>query len=99
MRRAAPPVPLEEFLGLPMAKRPGFSRGLNRSVLQLTDQSIWWSSLEKGQWTPQQVVNGVGTSCRPALAAWKGLLYMAWKGAHNDSSIWWSAFDGNAWGA
>ncbi len=66
------------------------------------DTGIWFRAAVKGDpfllWqTPQQNVPGVGTSLGPALTAYSGLLYMAWKGAGDDEGIWWTVYDGSNW--
>ncbi|MBV9282407.1 MAG: S8/S53 family peptidase [Chloroflexi bacterium] len=38
-----------------------------------------------------------GLGLAPALAVFKGKLYMAWKGVERDESIWWTTFDGTHW--
>jgi hypothetical protein len=45
-------------------------------------------------WAPQQVVPNVGTSASPALANFKGGVYLAWKG-ESDTSILWSKLGAN----
>ena len=38
-----------------------------------------------------------GVGLPPALHAYGGRLYMAWKGMERDDTIWWSTFDGTKW--
>ncbi len=62
------------------------------------DSNIYYSqSRNLGSWDSQQVVNGVGTSDRPALCMFNGKMIMAWKGAPGDSGLYWASFDGNGW--
>ena len=65
------------------------------------DVGIYWSSAVTGfDWLPQGKVPGVGTSTKPALAAFKGLIYMAWRGFGDNSGIYWSvSADGINWAA
>lgn len=45
----------------------------------------------------QQVVPNVATNGGPALAVFRGVLHMAWRGANTDERLWHSTFDGSAW--
>jgi hypothetical protein len=49
------------------------------------------------QWSDTQVLSDRATSRSPALAEFKGKLYMAWTGAGNDHNIYWSTFNGTQW--
>ena len=48
-------------------------------------------------WTSQGQIPGAGTSARPALAMFNGMMHAAWKGISGDSTIYWSRFDGESW--
>lgn len=66
------------------------------------DQRIWWSSFDGNSWAPQQYIidergTTIGTSDRPALAVFNGVLYMAWKGIEGDQRLWWSSSNGSGW--
>ncbi len=63
------------------------------------DVGIYWSSAATGfDWLPEGKVPGVGTSAKPALAAFSGRLYMAWRGFGDDAGIYWSSSqDGMNW--
>jgi hypothetical protein len=39
------------------------------------------------EWSGQAVVEGIGTSHRPAIVMFMGLPFMAWKGVHDDHAI------------
>ena len=52
----------------------------------------------RGGWTePKDTPYTHNTSHGPALAAFKGKLYMAYKGSNTDLRIWYSIYDGNKW--
>jgi hypothetical protein len=67
------------------------------------DDGIWFSTDFGGGWAPQENIPGIGTSFRPALAAYNffdsftqnTLIHMAWKGIDNDQGIYFMRFDGN----
>ena len=40
------------------------------------------------EWSSQAVIEGIGTSHRPAIVMFMGLPFMAWKGVHDDHTIW-----------
>ena len=66
------------------------------------DQRIFFNSFNIntsniGNWSPQQLVEGVGTSVGPSLAVFSERLFMAWKGVNDDQRIFFSSFDGNHW--
>jgi hypothetical protein len=71
------------------------------------DSGINFSHTENGSsWVPQQPVSGVGTSHTPSLTYFHTRLtsshidglFMAWKGARDDSGIYWShTDDGASW--
>jgi len=76
------------------------------------DRGIYWSQFDGNtSWSPQQKVPGIGTdsittkdprsipivAARPGLAAYNGLLYMAWRGIGDDQNIYWTTFDGKRW--
>lgn len=48
-------------------------------------------------WSGQSRVANVGTSARPALAAFNGVPWMAWKGISGDSGLYWSRFVNGNW--
>ena len=48
-------------------------------------------------WSGQQLVDGAGTSARPALAFFNGRVHMVWKGISGDSALYEATFDGNTW--
>ena len=66
------------------------------------DQGIWFSTDFGGGWAPQESIAGIGTSFRPALAAYNFFesftentqIHMAWKGIEGDDGIWFIKFDG-----
>ena len=69
-----------------------------------TDSRIYWattsaydpdSNSNQYSWSPQQVVPNVGTSSGPALANFKGEVYLAWKGEGTDTAIYWSKLGAN----
>ena len=60
-----------------------------------SDPGIYWSiakavSASGIEWATQRIVQGVGTTAGPALACFKNIVYLAWKGAANDTRIYWS---------
>jgi hypothetical protein len=67
------------------------------------DEGIWFSTDFGSGWAPQAKIQNVGTSFRPALAAYNffdsftrnSLIHMAWKGIDNDQGIYFIKFDGN----
>ncbi len=62
------------------------------------DTRLWWSQTRDGKiWSPQQRVFGAASTEKPALAAWRGLLYLAWRDAGPDQTLWWAAYDGRGW--
>jgi len=66
------------------------------------DPGIWWTTFDRKQWRPsgQQKIPGAGASQRPALAVFKGVLYMAWKGVGNDPNIFFTTYtDKGGWTA
>ena len=66
------------------------------------DPGIWWTTFDGKQWRPsgQQKIPGAGASQRPALAVFKGVLYMAWKGVGNDPNIFFTTYtDKGGWTA
>jgi hypothetical protein len=48
-------------------------------------------------WSPEQIGIGTASSDGPALAAFNGRLYAAWKGVSGDDRMFWSSFDGTSW--
>ncbi|MFH8591462.1 hypothetical protein [Streptomyces rimosus] len=63
----------------------------------LGDTGLWWSQTRNGiTWTPRQRVFGAMSLERPALAAWRGLLYLAWRD-ERDQALWWAVSDGSSW--
>jgi hypothetical protein len=60
------------------------------------DQGIYYATKDIGGWTPQQKVQGVGSSHRPALANFNGVR-MAWKGVEDDHGIYWSTLTPGGW--
>jgi hypothetical protein len=68
-------------------------------LMPLLAMGLFFSATEgKAQWNyPQRNIAGVGTSYRPSVAVFNGLLYAAWKGGGDDGGIYWSRFDGGAW--
>ena len=71
-----------------------------------TDTAMYWtvaSTLEPGSdgtysWSAQTKIPGFATSQAPAIAAFKGKLYLAWKGA-DDDTLRLASFDGHSWSA
>ena len=67
------------------------------------DRAIYWSLFDGTNWTPQKAIPGIGTDAdqsyvpRPGLAVFNGLVYMAWRGIHDDDNIYWTTFDGKQW--
>ena len=60
------------------------------------DNGIWYTTgtqIADGtiNWASQNPVSDVGTSVGPALAAYIGLLTMAWKGVDGDDGIWYTS--------
>ncbi|WP_234318397.1 hypothetical protein [Streptomyces capuensis] len=63
----------------------------------LGDTGLWWSQTRDGiTWTPHQRVLGAMSLERPVLAAWRGLLYLAWRD-ERDQALWWAVSDGSSW--
>jgi hypothetical protein len=68
------------------------------------DSGIYFSDF-RGEWSPQELVNGVGCSYSPAITqiAIPGSptlntgLFMAWKGVEDDESIYWTRDMGAGW--
>jgi hypothetical protein len=66
------------------------------------DSALYWSRnpfCSEDGWEPQQVIVGVGSSSRPAVAEFAGTIHMAWKGTDDDTAIYHSRFDGTGWSA
>ncbi|HSE43241.1 MAG TPA: hypothetical protein VLH08_20955, partial [Acidobacteriota bacterium] len=64
------------------------------------DSGIYYSMnyhLGPSGWTPQKKIEGVGTSCRPALVVYHDTIYMAWKGVEDDSAIYYTHFMDDHW--
>jgi hypothetical protein len=62
------------------------------------DANIYWATnVDQQGWSPQQRINGVGTSSRPAVVEFNNQIVMAWKGVSGDSGIYWSRLTGNTW--
>ncbi|GCD32324.1 hypothetical protein OEIGOIKO_00036 [Streptomyces chrestomyceticus JCM 4735] len=63
----------------------------------LGDTGLWWSQSRNGiTWTPQQRIFGAMSMERPALAAWREMLYLARREEH-DQVLWWAVSDGSGW--
>jgi hypothetical protein len=81
----------------------GFASGLLMAWKGVEDDSgIYYSqnpTLLPNNWLPQKKIEGVGTSCKPALVACKGFIYMVWKGVEDDSGIYYSRLVGDQWEA
>lgn len=61
------------------------------------DQALYWSRNDGPGWLSQSQVEGVGSSCRPAIAQFNSQVYMAWKGVEDDNGLYWATFDGSNW--
>jgi hypothetical protein len=62
------------------------------------DANIYWATnVDQEGWSPQQRINGVGTSSRPAVVEFNNQMVMAWKGVSGDAGIYWSRLSGNSW--
>jgi Matrixin len=57
------------------------------------DNSIYWSSFDGNNWSPQVQIRGRGTSHGPALAVLGNKLYMFWKGIEDDSNVYYAWID------
>src|SRR5262249_25372446 len=61
------------------------------------DDNIYYATTTDGtNWTAQSIVPNVGSSVRPALAAFD-VPVLAWKGARDDDSIYWSRLTASGW--
>ena len=63
------------------------------------DRDLFWSTLELRQgesrsWSPQNRLKNRGSFTAPALAAFNGKLYMAWRGIEDDHRLFWATFEG-----
>ena len=59
------------------------------------DQNLYWSvSFDGKWWSPQIQLSDRASADAPALAAFQGKLFMAWRGA-GEYNLWWSTYDGN----
>jgi hypothetical protein len=98
----------EQIGGVGTSEAPAWTISGGKTLLawkgEGTDTGIYWSTTSgldpdsnSGQytWAPQQVVPNVGTSASPALANFKDVVYMAWKGAGNDVAIYMSSLGGD----
>ena len=55
-------------------------------------------TLLPSMWSPRELTpDTVNTSHGPALAAFKEVLYLAYKGSGTDTNIWYSVYNGNSW--
>ncbi|MFD7668786.1 hypothetical protein [Streptomyces sp. NPDC059788] len=64
----------------------------------LGDTGLWWSQTGNGvSWAPRQRVYGAESMEKPSLAAWRGLLYMAWRSVERGQALWWAVYDGRGW--
>jgi hypothetical protein len=68
------------------------------------EQRLWYSTINRSNglkaFQPPQVIRGAGSTVGPSLAAFKGKLYAAWKGAYhdtNDQGLYYATFDGENW--
>ena len=62
------------------------------------ESQIFFSTWSKSTgWTTRSAVPGALTQATPALAAFKGVVYMAWKG-QSDNNIWFCQYGKNGWG-
>jgi hypothetical protein len=70
------------------------------------DSRIYWSQLNGNDWTPQNHIEGIGSSHSPSLTSIpipavdrvRQGLFMAWKGARDDENLYWSRNFGRDWG-
>ena len=66
-----------------------------------SDESMWWSWYDGKLWRGDVQIqtnqpSTPTTSAAPALAMYKGILYLVYRSS-SDESIWYSWFDGTAW--
>jgi hypothetical protein len=65
------------------------------------DHSLWWATCadinSNPPFTAQSHLDDRGSLWGPTLAAFNGLLYMAWRGVEGDGHIWWSTYNGTIW--
>jgi Bacterial tandem repeat domain 1 len=65
------------------------------------DQGLWWSRYphtgRNAPWSDPLLLTDRASSRGPSLAAYGGLLFMAWRGVIGDEHLYWSTFDGNSW--
>lgn len=65
------------------------------------DQGLYWATYphfdRDPPWGDQQSLRDRASSRGPSLAAFAGMLFMAWRGVLGDESIYWSTFDGSGW--
>jgi hypothetical protein len=77
---------------------------LNRRLMLIVIVLVLSASFSNGDvsaqnlaWTPQQRINGVGSSNGASLAVFANRLFAAWKGVPGDNRMFWSSFDGRGW--
>ena len=61
------------------------------------DEQLYYSSLDRSNWSAPAVIPGVSSAIGPSLAEFNGRLYAAWRGSGTDQQLWYSSFDGSSW--
>ena len=61
------------------------------------DELLYYSSLDRSNWSAPAVIPGVSSAIGPSLAEFNGRLYAAWRGSGTDQQLWYSSFDGSSW--
>jgi hypothetical protein len=57
------------------------------------DQGLWYARDDGSGWSAQQAFGaGYGSEVSPALAGFRGRLYLAWRGVEDDQGLWWASY-------
>ncbi|MCL2045215.1 MAG: glycoside hydrolase [Oscillospiraceae bacterium] len=87
---------MKNIEGIQVSKNEYLERLIDSNApLPVPELAIYQSSWTHGKLTHDYI----NTTHGPALAEFKGKLYMAYKGSGVDQRIWISTFDGNSWSA
>ncbi|MFD9636182.1 hypothetical protein [Streptomyces violascens] len=62
------------------------------------DKSLWYTSFDGTNWTPdQQIPHGMASDAAPALAVYNNKLYCVHVSSSGDKVLWYTSFDGTNW--
>jgi len=62
------------------------------------DDILYWAAYDPEnpfRWTPQRPLGDRASQAEPALAAFQGQFFMAWRGVTGDENLYWATFDPN----